>query len=434
MTPARTATGVPARVARLLAVQGRPVGPALVNAFASGISAATTLAVAWGLGAAAFGRFTVVLSIGLIVVVPMVMGLHFVMYQELPRAEPADRPALVTTALLSTLVLGAALCVAGVLAAPVLTAVFGVDVRTLCFGLALALSLTAAYLTESFLRGLGRYALTAGLKLAVAVAYLGTSAYCLLVPGIGDAYLYLAALIASNVLFAVAATAGFRVVPRLWSAALARTLYRHGAYLTALTALTTVLFGVDVIFLNHWAAQADVGVYSIYNNFPKRLLGVLFTDGVGLVLLPTLATMHKPTALRRIGRLSPAVFAVTALVSFAASAVFFLLLRADYPYSPGLMALSAVGIGVHTVFNLYSLALLMDGVRGARALIVAQVAGTPLVLGCQAALIAWQGLAGGLWAFALSNLVLVALIVAVCRRTYSRAETVDACPAPETSP
>ncbi|MEN3540487.1 hypothetical protein AAH991_35615 [Microbispora sp. ZYX-F-249] len=425
MTPGRTATGVRVRAAGLLAAHGWAVGPTLVNALASGVSAATTLAVAWGIGAAAFGRFTVVLSIGLIVVVPMVMGLHFVMYQELPRTEPAGHPALVTTALLSTLVLGTALCTAGLLAAPVLTAVFGVDVRTLCFGLALALSLTAAYLTESFLRGLRRYALTAGLKLAVAVAYVGTSAYCLVVLGIRDAYLYLAALITSNVLFAVASAAGFRVAPRLWSAALARSLYRHGAYLTALTALTAVLFGVDVIFLNHWTTQADVGVYSIYNNFPKRLLGVLFTDGVGLVLLPTLATMHKPTALRRIGRLSPAVFAATALVSFAASAVFFLLLRADYPYSPGLMALSAAGIGVHTVFNLYSLALLMDGVRGARALIVAQVASTPLVLGCQAALIAWQGLAGGLWAFALSNLVLVAVIVAVCRRMYGRAEAVD---------
>nr|BFE80152.1 hypothetical protein GCM10020093_027530 [Planobispora longispora] len=48
----------------------------------------------------------------------MVMSLHFVMYQELPRSRPEEHRALITTALLSTLVLGAVLALAGLLAAP----------------------------------------------------------------------------------------------------------------------------------------------------------------------------------------------------------------------------------------------------------------------------------------------------------------------------
>lgn len=428
------AAGLRARLAKLLGGHGWAVLPTVVNATASGVSAATSLLIAWGLGAAAFGHFTVVLSIALIVTVGMLMSLHYVMYQELPRAAPADRPALVVTGLLATLVLSGGLLAAGLLASPVLTVLLGVDLRTLAFGLMLALSMTLNQLTESFLRGLQRYALTAGLKIAVAAVYLGVSAYLLFVAGVRDTEVYLTALIATNLLFAVVSVVGFPVVPRAWSSALARSLYRHGAYVTALAALTGLLFGVDVIFLNHWATQADVGVYSIYNNFPKRLLGVLFTDGVGLVLLPTLATMDKPTALRRIRRLVPAVFAATALVSLAASAVFFLALRAQYPYAVDLMVLSAVGIGVHTVFNLYSVALLMDGVRGAKVLIVAQLAATPAVLAAQALLIAWYGLVGGLVAFALSNLVLVAVVAAVSARAYRRdVPAADGAPAPETA-
>jgi Membrane protein involved in the export of O-antigen and teichoic acid len=405
-------------LSRGAALRLRIAGPTLVSALASGVSAATSLVVARGIGAAAFGHFTVVLSIALIVTIGMLMSLHYVMLQELPRAAPADRPALLTTALLATLVLGSLVVVAGMLASPVLTAVLGVDVRTLGFGLALAMSMTLNQLTEGILRGLGRYALTAALKLAVAVVYLGGSAYCLLVLGVLDAEVYLAALIATNVAFAAVAVLGSGAMPRAWTTALVRPLYRHGGYVTAVAALTGIAFGVDVIFLNHWAHPAEVGIYSVYNNFPKRLLGVLFTDGVGLVLLPAMATMDKPALLRRIRRLVPAVGLGTAAVAFAASLVFFLLLREQYPYAPDLMALSAAGIGAHTVFNLYSVALLMDGVRGARLLIACLGVGTPLALGVQAALIAAFGLYGGLVAFALSNIVLVIVIMAAAARAY----------------
>ncbi|MGC5009911.1 lipopolysaccharide biosynthesis protein [Streptosporangium sp. DT93] len=409
---------VRARVARAVEGHRWAAGPTLVSTLASGIAAATTLVVARGIGAAAFGHFTVVLSIALIVTVAMLTSLNYVMFQELPRAEPADRPALVTTALFSTLVLGTVLFAAGMLAAPLLTPALGVDTRTLAFGLALALSMTVNQLTESFLRGLKRFTLVSSLKLAVAVAYLGGSAYCLLVLGIEDAEVYLSALIVTNLVFAVMAVAGSGVAPRSWSPALARSLYRHGAYVTVIATFTAVLFGVDVIFLNHWAGKADVGVYSLYNGFPKRLLGVVFTDGIGLVLLPMMATMAKPALMRKVARLAPAVAGVTTVFSFAASLVFFLVMGEEYPYSVGLMALASVGIGAHTAFNLYFVALSMDGVRGAKVFIACLAAGTPAALACQALCIAWWGLVGGLIAFALSNLILVAVVAVAAGRAY----------------
>lgn len=417
-----TSAPVRDRVSRLLGGRGWAVWPTLMSIAASGTAAATTLVIAWGIGAAAFGRFTLVLTVALIVTVGMLLNLHYVMYQELPRAEPQDRPALVTTALFTTLALGGGLVAAGLLASPALTPLLGIDVRTLCFALALALSMTANQLTESFLRGLKKFAFVSALKLAVAAVYLAAAACCLLVAGVRDAEVYLLALIVTNVVFALVAVAGFDVVPRSWSASLARSLLRHGAYMSAVAGFTSVLFGADMIFLNHWAPGSDVGVYSVYNGFPKRLLGVVFTEGIGLVLLPVLATADKVAALRRIGRLAPAIALATAAFSFAASALFFLVLRAEYPYEPGLMALSAVGIGLHTVFNLYLFALSMDGVRGAKVLIACLAAGSPAALACQAAFISWQGLTGGLVAFALTNLILVAVVAAAAARVY-RART-----------
>src|SRR5690606_35973578 len=273
-----TSAPVRDRVSRLLGGRGWAVWPTLMSIAASGTAAATTLVIAWGIGAAAFGRFTLVLTIALIVTVGMLLNLNYVMYQELPRAEPQDRPALVTTALFTTLALGGGLVVIGLAASPLLTRLLGIDVRTLALALALALSMTANLLTESFLRGLKKFAFVAGLKLAVAAVHLVTAACFLLLAGIRDADVYLVALIVTHLLFALVSAAGFAVVPRLVSASLARSLLRHGAYMSVIAAFTAVLFGVDVIFLNHWATGSDAGVYSVYNGFPKRLLGVVFTE------------------------------------------------------------------------------------------------------------------------------------------------------------
>jgi hypothetical protein len=190
---------------------------------------------------------------------------------------------------------------------------------------------------------------------------------------------------------------------------------------TALAALVAVLFGIDIIMLNHMADRADVGLYAVYNGFPRRLLVVVLTEGIGVVLLPTLATMDKPALLRRLGRVAPLAAMAMAVMSLAASAVFFLLLRAEYRYSFGLMALSALGIGVHTVFHLYFFVLSMDGVRGAKVVLACLVAGSPAALACQGAFIAWWGLIGALAACALTNLLLVGVLAAAAARVYGPA-------------
>ncbi|OLT12300.1 hypothetical protein BJF79_22585 [Actinomadura sp. CNU-125] len=408
-------------------------GPTALSTAASAVSAATTLVIARGIGAAAFGHFTVVLSIALIVTVGMQMSLHYVMLQELPRSDPARHRAMMATALVSTLVVGGGGTVAGVVAAPVVAPPIGVDAGALASGLVLAFAMTLNHLTESFLRGRRRYALVARLKAAIAVAYLGGASWCLLGAGVTDPDVYVAALTGTYVVFAVAALAAVRIEPRAWSMAAARAQYRHGAYVTVIAALTGVLFGLDVIFLNHWADRADVGVYSVYNGFPKRLLGVVFTDGIGLALLPALAVADKPAVMRRLARLAPLVAAGTAAVAFAASTVFFLLLGGAYPYSLVLMGLSAAGIGLHAVFNLYSVALSMDGLRGARVLIACLAAATPAALVLQAACIARWGLHGGLVGFAAGNLVPVVAVIAVAGRVYRRRD-VPAAPEPEKVP
>jgi O-antigen/teichoic acid export membrane protein len=402
----------------LLADYRFAVGPTVLSTAASGLSAAATLLVARQAGAAAFGGYSVVLVVGGILLVLTQLSLNVVLYQELPRRPDAEHPALVSTALALALGLGALVTAAAVAAAPALRAVFGIDAGTLRWSLLFALSTGFAFLAEGVLRGRRRYARVAALRLAAAVGYLAAAGCCLLVLHRGGYGTYVALLAATNVAFGLAALVGQPVRAGLVSAPLGRRMLAHGGYVSVTAALVLVVFGVDVIVLNHTVGADVVGQYSIYNGFPKRLLGILFTEGVGLVLLPTLAPLAKPELLRRVGRIAPLLGLAAAAVSFAAGLVLLRFLGGDYPYSPGLLGLAAAGIGVHTVFNLYYLVLTVDGTRGAKVAVGCLLAGLPVAVAAQVLLITRYGLAGGLAAFVVTNAVLVGLILAATARVY----------------
>ncbi len=403
-------------------VQQQRVGivHAAANTVASGLSAAGTLVVARAVGVAEFGGYAVAVVLGGIVMIAALLNLNAVMYQELPRRPRAEHPALLSTTLAAALVLGSAAAAGTLLAAPVLRAAFGIDPGVLRYGVLLALSIGFGLLTESFLRGQQRYALVAGLRLALAAAYLTAVALFLLVLDVRAFGPYAVLLAASHVLFGVVALVGQPVRPRLVSVPLARELLRHGGYLSVTSVLLALVFGLDVIFLNRFATPEVVGAYSIYNGFPKRLLGIVFTEGVGLVLLPTLATLAKPALLRRIGRIAPLLGLAAAGLSFVAGLLLLRLLGDGYPYSLVLLALAALGIGVHTVFNLYYFALSMDSTRGAKVVIVCLLAGLLPALLVQLLLIGEFGLVGGLVAFVLTNALLLVVVLVVNARVYAQ--------------
>ena len=394
------------------------VGPTVLSTAASALSAATTLLVAREIGAGQFGGYSVVLTVGGVLLVLSQLNLNVVLYQELPRRPAAEHPALVSTALALGLALGIAVTAVAAAAAPALRAAFGVSAATLWWGVLFALTTGFAFLVEGVLRGRLQFARVARLKLAAAGLYLAAAAYALLVLDRTGYGTYVGLLSAANVLFGLAALTGQPVRARLVSRTLAVRTLAHGGYVSITAGLILLVFGLDVIVLNHAAAPDVVGQYSIYNGFPKRLLGILFTEGVGLVLLPVLAPLAKPELLRRVARIAPLLGLAAAAVSFAAGAVLLGLLGADYAYDPGLLALAALGIGVHVVFNLYYCVLTVDGTRGAKVVIGCLLAGLPVTLTAQVVLIGRYGLAGGLVAFVVTNAVLVGIVLAATARVY----------------
>lgn len=416
--PAVPPPRVRARAGALLRDYRFAVLPTVLSVAASGLQAAGTLLVARGIGAGQFGAYSVVIVVGGILVVATQLNLNVVLYQELPRRPGDEHAALVSTGVALALALGAAAGLVALLAAPALRALLGMDVATFRWSVVFALSTGFALVAEGVLRGRAAYLRVASLKLAAAVLYLAVAAWFLVRSDHDGFGTYVGLLAGTNVLFGLSALAGQPVRPRLVSAALARRMLAHGGYVSVTAALVLLVFGVDVVVLNHVAPPDVVGQYAIYNGFPKRLLGILFTEGVGLVLLPVLAPLAKPALLRRLARIAPLLGVAAAAVSVVAGAALLGFLGDDYRYSPGLLVLAAAGIGVHTVFNLYYLTLTVDGTRGAKVAVGCLLLGLPPAVAGQVLLISRWGLAGGLVAFILTNVLLLGLLLAVTRRVY----------------
>ncbi|MFJ2369552.1 lipopolysaccharide biosynthesis protein [Microbacterium sp. NPDC087665] len=387
------------------------------SVFSSALTAANAFAIAALAGSDSFGLFTVVITVAGILGVPLLANVHFVLYQELPRADADERPTIVGSALATGALFIAAGTAVFAACAPLLSILSGLSHEDSLLSVLVAACLSTMILTEAVLRGSRRLVTLLTIKTVIAAVTLAITLWMLL-DGVRDPQPFLLVVSATALAFAVAAVIASPIRHPRWSTETARRILRLGALLTLSSALTTIVFGADSLMLNLWATPHEVGVYALYNGFPKRLLGVVVTEGAGLVLLPLLAVSNTRTLLRRMLKLTPLIAAATAAVSFAASATVFWFLRAEYPYDIALFVLAAIGIAIHTVFNLFFFILSMDGVRGSRAFAYIMLAGTPLVLATQAIAISGWQLEGALVAFILTNLLLVVLVILVARHRY----------------
>lgn len=405
-------------LARLLANYRFAVGPTLLSLVSSTVTAGTTLVIASQIGPAGFSGLSVVQSAAALLAIPLLMSLNYVMYQKLPQTAESGHETIMASALLSNLALLAGLCGLGFAVAPVLQRVFNINapMLTYCFVLAAASNFNA--LTESFLRGKRRFLLIASLRAGISGLYLAACLWCLFGLRITRFETYLQLLIAGCLLFGLVGLAILRIRPRFFSFSMARSQLGHGVFMTTTTLLTSVIFGLDVVIMNHFAPPREVGIFSIYLGFPKRLLNIVIVEGISLVLLPTLALLDKPKLMKAMRKWALRLGLGVALATLAGSMVLFLALKSEYPYSVGLMALAAAGVGIHCVFNLYYSILSMDGTRGAKIATVCLAIGTPLALLTQVVLI-WQfGLIGGLLAFIATNLILVGILTLAGIRRY----------------
>ena len=382
----------------------------LANVVASALLAATTLWLARQLGAEEFGRFSLTYTVASLLMAVLLVGTNFSMYRYLPVARDYRRSKFMTNALFIVSCLLLSLGVLNYFFGAVVASLIGVEPQLWTFAVAFMTSFGAYTLTEAFLRGLQQFRLISVLRVIMSVAgFALIIAWFLLLREDTRYYHYIAVLGGSQLLIALFIMLRLRsfLQPSKLSFRYAKIVFYYGFTLMASQFAIIVIFSFDTIFLNLFTSPEEVGLFSAYNSFAKRLLLIVFTDGVAIFLLPLLAKNNMNDVFGQVKRYVIPLIVIVGAIAGVGIVVVFWLLGDDYDLYGWYAFLTSVGIALHALFNLFYSIFTMEGQRGARLSTYLLAGAVPISLLVQYGLIRGYGIAGGMWAFIVNNLLII---------------------------
>lgn len=319
---------------------------AALAAAASVFVALAGLLVARFDGLATFGEFVTLQSIGVLLAIPMLWGVHVNASRAMSRHP--DGGAVCGTALAVTAMACLGTAVAFALGLSLL-ATAGPVSRSLWHAAPFGASMALVTLTESMLRVRGRNVAASTLKLAWATGYLVAVVAVLTTGAHGSAVLYTELVTAGNLGCAASMLVG-PLRPRLrWDRGLAVDLVREGRLFFVSQSLLTLLFGFDLLLLAHARGAQTVAVYALYVSGSRRVLGVLFSDSLASLLIASLSREESPAGRRIAGRVAPWILAGSGVGSVVLTLASLMLAGALDRLVPWWLVAAALGCAAHAL-------------------------------------------------------------------------------------
>lgn len=401
-------------VARVTGVPDGPRARALVAnlGYLLGTDAAVTLvtfgltaAVVRVLGPAEFGQVNLVASVGQLWTTLLLLGLHVATARSIA-ADPEHSPALVSTSLALSFLLG-------VILLPILFAgrglaqrAFHIDATIFAWSVVLAYSLVLQQLANGILAGqqrfktISRYNVAAGMTFAGMIVGLLAWAEPITVGEV------IFANVVRAFVFSALALVGVRGLIVAPSVARGRQMLGFGSYHT-LTALAyfMILGSIDNLMLNAYHGAHAVGLYAAYyvpfNLFTSRIMKF-----VSDVLMPALAAHEdRPRLLRRVAlvyaRSAPVVISGVCAITYA----LFWVYSDAFEFHWTLAILMAINVWLHAASVALGDFLVAAGMRGVRWSMYGAFVTAAVNVGANLCLIPPYGVAGAMVASLLAFLV-----------------------------
>jgi O-antigen/teichoic acid export membrane protein len=389
-----------------------------LNIFGSGLAAITTLVIAKEIGAAQYGEMTLVLAISTFMVVFLLMGINFALYHYMPNAHEEEHHSIIGTAFISSVVFLILFFFLSMHLSAFSTKTLRITVKVWEFSIWLAISTTMNSMIDAFLRGKKRFIFIGAARVINAVFYLSTSAVFLFILDVREFTYFIILLIAGQLVFIVAALIRLRFPIFRFSIKNFKRLYKYGFYISITTIILMFVFSIDVFILNYYSTTASVGIFSVYLTFGKKLFVVVFNEGIGVVLLTTLAKTNKNDIFQKVKRIIPYLALLVASGTFLLYLVFFIYLKSKYPFDLFYMFLVSAGMAFHAIYNLFFSIFSMDGESGAKVCTKVALITLPLSTATQIILIKYFDIIGGFAAFIVTNLIIITVFWIYAERMY----------------
>jgi O-antigen/teichoic acid export membrane protein len=411
-----------ALIARLTGIpRGQHTRELLVNlaylvstdALLSSVTFGLTAAVVRVLGPGEFGQVNLVVSVGQLWLTLLLFGLHVATPRYIA-AEPDRAGAVISTALVASLLFGVALVPVLVVVRDLAQQRLGVSSMVFLWSVALAYSLVPQQLTSGMLAGQHRFRSISRCNLASGLVFAVVIAVLLVRTGPITVGEVIAANMVRALLFSALALGAVYRVMRAPSLALGRQLLGFGSYYTgAAVAHLLILGSIDNLMLNAYHGERAVGLYGAYyvpfNIFAGRI--VKFASDV---LMPAMAA-HADRA--RLLRQAAPVYArstwVIVPVTGAVTYGLFHVYSGAFEFRWSLAILMGVNVWLYTTSTMLGNLLVAEGTRGVRWSMYGAFVTAAVNVGASLWLIPPYGVGGTMVA------TLLAFVVAVSVRAFA---------------
>lgn len=365
------------------------------------------------LGPAEYGKFTLVQSVAMFLLIPMVLGFNTAMVKYASEKEDIERQSrIISTTYILAALFTAASVILYFIFSPQLSSIFSISREMLYLSIILAvLSVLFMILPTETLKCVFKMK-----TLAIFKAVSSAIALCAFLLFIFSAFLSFKSMVYA-IFLATGITGAIMLVfflrnylrfrfDRSW----ANVLIRYGSF-AVIGGLSYIFYtNVDKIMINRYMTVADVGIYKAYSlasiNVVETLLGILIT-----VFFPTASKYkNKGAIFNRINKLIPYLIGLGLPFTLLCEFIILKIYGSQYPFDLGLATLFTIAAIIIVVNGLYMWLMASVGQKGIKVTAFSELISAGVNVGLNIAFIPRIGISGAIIATIISYLVFICLI------------------------
>jgi len=327
------------------------------------------------LGPLRYGEFTLVQSVAMFLYIPMILGISTAMVKYSSEKKDEKRQAIiVSTAYIMILTFTITSVILLYVFSSQFSNLFSISKEIFYLSIAFAVLFALYTCTTDILRGLLKIKILSVLKPIFSIVAL--SAFLLFI--IVYARSYISAVFSMYLAYGVTSIIAFIFILKKYftyniKKSWANKLLRYGIF-TLLGSLSFVFYtNIDVILINRYMTELDVGIYRAYYFSSIYILGFLWNT-FNVVFFPSISKYkNKEKIFNKIKKIIPYLIAIGIPFVFVCELVILKFYGKSYPLNFQLMILFAATSVLIVCYGLYDWTFCSQGIKGVKLVTMSSI-------------------------------------------------------------
>ncbi len=314
------------------------------------------------------GQLGLVISIGNVLVIPLVMGVNTWLLKVLPEQNEAERQETRETVWTVNVLLCLVISILCWISTPIVCRAIHISAKSWFLGIGLSVAMNACIISETFLKSEEKFFHIGIAKTIGGIVLLGATVVSIFLFHYAGLYLFIGFNILSQIMVFLCMLSPGKPCRIRISRRVLRSVYPPSILYMFSWFLSTSLYYLDFYVLSGMCSGDVVGIYNVYQVNVRNYFSIFYNDIFAAVLLPTILNrgIRREELQKQIKRfLLPAWGALVA----GTACVVIILVKAygqNYSLDFRYVLLVSLGIAFQGIYFFLNSLLVTDGVSGAK--------------------------------------------------------------------